>query len=164
MERTVELAEDIISQGEKVLIVSMFKEPVYELEKLLKQYNPLMGTGDLPDDVVATNNELFQKDNKYKVFIGTVDKIGTGLTFNAATYLIALDTPWTWALFEQVTDRIHRVTNKKPVFIYELITKDTVDETVDSILQTKRALSDFVIDNKTDRTTLEVLKNYIWSL
>lgn len=164
LNRAVELAEDIISQGEKVVIMCIFKESVIELKELLKQYNPLIGTGDVKDDVVSNNIDKFQNDSKYKVFIATTAKCGTGITLNAATYLICVDIPWTWALFEQVQDRIHRVTNTKPVFIYELICQDTIDEAVANIVETKKAFSDFIVDDKADEKSIDVLRQYIQDL
>lgn len=164
LERAVQIAEDVISQGEKVVIMCTFKESVHELQNMLKEYNPLIGTGEMKDDTVSKNIDLFQQDPNAKIFIATTAKCGTGITLNAATYLICVDTPWTWALFEQVQDRIHRVTNEKPVFIYELICENTIDEQVDAIVQTKKALSDFMVDDIADDKTIEILKNYIEDL
>ena len=130
IERCIDLVDEIVSQGDKVVIMSAFKEPVYQLQKLLKDYNPLIGTGDVGDDQVSKNIDLFQTDPKYKVFIGTHAKMGTGVTLNAARYLIMIDCPWTAAVTEQVEDRIHRITNKEPVFIYRLICEGTIDELV----------------------------------
>ena len=164
LERAVELVDEIISNGDKVLIMSTFKEPINQLQRMLSQYNPLIGTGDLSDDIVSKNNELFQTDPNYKVFLGTVQKIGTGLTFNAATYAIFIDTPWTEALQTQAEDRIHRITSTKPVFIYRLICRDTIDELIAQILETKKAFSDFIVDDIVTETALSILKNYIEEL
>lgn len=164
LQRACELVEDIISQGEKVVIMCTFKESVHELKDMLAKYNPLLGTGDIKDDEVSRNIDKFQNEDKYKIFIATTAKCGTGITLNAATYMICIDLPWTWALFEQVQDRIHRVTNTKPVFIYELISQNTIDEAVDHIVQTKKALSDFMVDDNSDESTIEVLRDYIQDL
>lgn len=164
LKRAVELVEEITSNGDKVLIMSTFKEPIYELNKILAEYNPLIGTGDIPDDIVSKNNDLFQTDPNYKVFLGTIQKIGTGLTFNAANYAIFIDTPWTEALQTQAEDRIHRFGSTKPVFIYRLICQDTIDELVEQIIETKKAFSDFMIDNVNDEATLSTLRQYIEDL
>lgn len=164
VERAVELVEEIVENGDKVLVMSTFKEPIYELQKLLAEYNPLIGTGDLPDDVVSKNNDLFQSDDKYKVFLGTVQKIGTGLTFNKANYAIFIDTPWNDALQTQAEDRIHRLGSTKPVFIYRLICQDTIDELVENLIETKKAVSDFMVDDKLDESNIDILRNYIQDL
>ena len=164
LERCVDLVEEIVSQGDKVVIMSAFKEPIYKLQELLKDYNPLVGTGDVSDDIISNNIDLFQKDSEHKVFLGTHAKMGTGVTLNAARYMICIDTPWTAALQEQVEDRIHRVTNTEPVFIYRLICQGTIDELVAKIIETKKAFSDFIIDDKLDESSIEILRQYIQEL
>ena len=164
IERCVELVDDIIAQGDKVVIISSFKEPVYQLKKLLAQYNPVIGTGDLDDAVVSNNIDKFQTDPKYKVFIGTASKCGTGITLNAAKYMICIDQPWTYALYEQITDRIHRINNTEPVFIYNLICENTIDVSVSRIINRKKLMSDFIIDDKADNEALEILRDYIEGL
>ena len=164
IERCISLVEDIVSQGDKVVVMSAFKEPIYQLQELLKEYNPLIGTGDMKDQEVSDNIDKFQNEDKYKVMLCTQAKCGTGVTLNKARYLIMLDEPWTYAIYEQCTDRIHRINNTKPVFIYNLICEDTIDETVANIINRKKALADYMIDDKDDTKTLEVLKKYILDL
>lgn len=161
IERCCELVEDIVSQGDKVVIMSTFKEPVYQLEKLLKDYNPLIGTGDLPDVKVSENVDLFQNDDKYKVFIATSAKCGTGITLNKARYMICVDSPWTFAVYQQITDRIHRINNTEAVFIYNLICENTIDESISRIINRKKAISDFMIDDKLDDDAINILRDYI---
>ena len=148
LERCCELVDELISQGEKVVILSNFVEPVKQLASMLKQYNPLLCLGELKDDVVAHNNKLFQEDPSYKLIMGTHKRMGTGLTFNAASYLIMLDSPWTYAAFSQSTDRIWRVNNTRPAYIKVLIDSDTIDERVMELVETKKELGDILIDGK----------------
>lgn len=78
---------------------------------------------------------------------------------NRATYAIFLDSNWTPALETQAEDRLHRVGTKSTVIIYKLIAKDTIDERIQKILETKQAVSDYVIDDK--ETTIEELRMLI---
>lgn len=163
IQRAVDLVEEICSQGNKVVIMSTFKDPVDQLKLLLKDYNPLIGYGDMKEDI-DKNVDLFQTDDKYKVFICTSSKCGTGITLNAASYMIMLDTPFTYAATEQCEDRIHRIGSHEPVFIYRLICQNTFDEIVDNIVETKKAISDFIIDDKLDANTVNLLRTYIQEL
>ena len=113
---------------------------------------------------IYENKEKFQNDDRYKVFLGTWQKCGTGITLTAASYMIFLDTPWTYAVFEQACDRIYRIGTNKSVFIYKLICKDTVDEKVDKLLLSKQAISDYVIDDKISPDSIDELRNYIEEL
>lgn len=130
LERAIDLVEEIVSNGEKVVIFSYFKEPLYILADRLKQFKPLLGTGDLDDKDVSDNIDKFQTNPDYKVFLGTVQKMGTGVTLTAASYEIHIDTAWTYAEFEQTCDRCWRVGTPKPVIIYDLICTGTIDERV----------------------------------
>jgi SNF2 family DNA or RNA helicase len=91
IERCIEIVDELISQGEKVVILSTFKEPIYQLSRLLEHYNPLVSTGDTAESVFDDNNVRFQNDPNSKVYLGTFGKCSTGITLNAASYLIALD-------------------------------------------------------------------------
>lgn len=164
IQRAVDLVEEIGADGDKVVIMSTFKETLNTLKELLKEYNPLLGTGDLSDDEVSKNIDLFQSSPKYKVFLGTTSKCGTGINLNAASYMICCDMPWTPALQEQVEDRINRINNTKPAFIYRLVCQNTIDEVVANILDVKQAVSDYIVDDKNDAAVMNILKNYILDL
>ena len=164
IDRCIDLVEQIVQGGDKVVIFSTFKEPVYKLEKLLKEFNPLIGTGDLKDEEVSENIDKFQKEDKYKVFIGTTSKCGTGITLTAASYMIFIDTPFTSSSYVQAQDRIYRIGTIKPVFIYNLICENTIDEKVAKIVDVKSAMSDYLIDDVISNDSLKVLKDYILDL
>ena len=164
MDRAVDLAEQLIESGEKVVIFSTFKAPVYKIRDLLQKYPSVIGTGDQDDAALEEAKQTFQNDPECKLFIGTWSKSGTGITLNAASYMIFLDTPYTSGVYEQAQDRIHRIGTKNPVFIYHLITKNTVDERVLDILEDKKAISEYVIDDEITESGLESLRKYIQEL
>lgn len=165
IDRAVDLATQLIDSGEKVVIFGTFKEPMYEIARRLSNYNIVIGTGDLSDEQVALNKDLFQEDPAINAFIGTWQKCGTGITLNKASYMIFIDVPWTAGVFEQAQDRIHRIGTKDPVFIYHLITKDTIDERVNEIVSDKGAIADYVIDDEImNEAALNSLRKYIEEL
>ena len=148
VDRCVEHIEELVSQGEKVVVLSVFKETINELAAKLGQFRFSVNTGDHPDAVVAKNVERFMEDPEEQVFIGTWGKVGTGWTLNSAAYLICLDTPYTDAMFSQGTDRVWRVTNTRPAVIKVLLCEDTIDERVQRIIETKKELGDYLVDGK----------------
>ena len=75
--------------------------------------------------------------------------------------MIFISVPWTDADYLQAQDRIHRIGAKKPVTIYHLITKNTIDERVLEIVQTKGILADYIIDDKITKEGLESLRKYL---
>ena len=163
VERCVEIVEDLVSQGEKVVVLSTFKEPVYQLAKLLEKYRPSVNTGDIADQVISDNMDRFQNDPNSKIFLGTHSKCGTGFTLNAASYMICIDTPYTHSSFSQSTDRIWRVTNTRPAFITVLSCGDSIDERVAEIVENKKELSDFLVDGK-ENTISDSLRNELFKI
>jgi SNF2 family DNA or RNA helicase len=146
VDRCVELIQELTSQGEKVVVLSVFKETINDLATKLDQFRFSVNTGDVPDAIVANNVSRFQDDPKEQVFIGTWGKVGTGWTLNAASYLICIDTPYTAAMFDQGTDRIWRVNNERPAFITVLLCKETIDERVQQIIEHKKELGEYLVD------------------
>jgi SNF2 family DNA or RNA helicase len=144
--RALEYIEEIVSQGEKVVVFSMFKEPLHQLAAKLGQFRFSLNTGDVPDSVVMQNVNRFQEDPNEQVFLGSFSKMGTGYTLNSSMYLICIDTPYTFSLFEQGYQRVHRISNTRPAFIKVLVCSDTIDERVQEIVETKKELGEFLVD------------------
>ena len=164
IDRAVDLAEQIVSSGEKVVIFSTFKETVKQLSEKLNYLGVVVGTGDNDDSEIEEAKIAFQTDANTRVFIGTTSKCGTGITLNAASYMIFIDHPWTAAGCTQCEDRIHRIGTNRPVFIYYLISKDTIDEDVKQIVQDKSIMSDYIVDEKIPPVLVERLKQIIIDL
>lgn len=164
IDRACDLARQIVANGDKVIIFSTYKETLDILEKELKDLPCVVCHGGIKDEEVTQRRYDFQETDKYKVMLATWQKMGTGFTLHAASYEICIDTPWTDGAFEQVQDRIHRIGSKKPVFIYNLVCKDTVDERVLKLVQTKGAISDYVVDDIKNDTIINSLREYILDL
>lgn len=161
MDRAADLAEQILESGYKLVLFSTFKQTVYELAERLKQYKLVIATGDQKDFEIENAKQQFQEDPNTQLFIGTWQKCGTGITLTAASYLIFIDTPFTEAEFTQASDRIYRIGTKDSVFIYNLVTRYTVDERVLELVTDKGAISDYVVDDKITPQGLESLRKYI---
>ena len=162
LNRCQELIDQIIGNGDKVVVFSTFKDSAKYIHQCIP--NSLLCTGDNKDFEIKENINKFQNDDNYKVLIATWQKMGTGITLTAANYAIFLDTPWTEGVYSQAQDRIHRIGSKKPVFIYNLVCKDTIDERVLKIVTTKGALSNYVVDNDTSDEVINSLREYIEEL
>lgn len=162
--RAAELAEDLISSNEKVIIFACFKESIYQLENLLRQFNPIVCTGDKDPSAINAGVQLFMTDPNRKILLGTHSLMGTGYSLNSASYMICVDTPFTWSQFKQSCDRIWRVTNKRPAFITTLVAKGTIDERVMQIINTKKELGDYLEDGQMSPGLSSVLKDIILEL
>ena len=164
IERATDLARQIIENGDKVIIFSTFKESLRDLEEEFKDIEHVVCHGDIDDAEINKRRNYFQNDERCKLMLATWQKMGTGVTLNAASYEVFLDIPWTEAVFTQAQDRIHRIGSKKPVFIYNLVCKNTIDERVLELVQSKGAISDYVVDDIISPNAVESLKKYIEDL
>ena len=164
IERADDLTRQILQNGDKVVIFSTFKDTLKELYNQLKDLSPIVCTGDMKEEEINNNINIFQNNKDCKVMLATWQKMGTGITLTAASYAIFLDTPWTSAGFLQTQDRIHRIGSKKPVFIYNLVCRDTIDERVLELVNDKGAMSDYIVDNEVNQNTIDNLRKYIQDL
>ena len=148
IDRACELVNEIVSNNEKVIIFSTFKEPLYQLKELLSDFNPLICTGDQTDIQINESIDKFQNDNTSMVILCTTSKMGTGLTLHRAAYEIFLDSSWTARLEEQAEDRAYRIGQGKTLIVYKLIARGTIDERIQNILKRKRGISDYLVDDQ----------------
>ena len=105
-------------------------------------------TGATKDEERQMIVETFQTDPNQNYIVGTIGAMGTGLTLTAATTVIFMDEPWNRALYDQAVDRAHRIGQKNNITIYNLLTKDTIDERIHEIVYKKGTMSDAIIDGK----------------
>jgi SNF2 family DNA or RNA helicase len=105
----------------------------------------------------------FQSDPECGLFLISLKAGGLGLNLTAADYVFILDPWWNPAVEAQAVDRAHRIGQSKRVFVYRLLAKETVEEKVAELQQSKRILAESIItgDNslirELDRETLEAL-------
>jgi SNF2 family DNA or RNA helicase len=169
VERAFEYIQEITSQGEKVVVFSVFKEPLHQLAAKLGEFRYSLNTGDTPDATVFQNMTRFQEDPNEQVFLGSFAKCGTGYTLNSSMYMICIDTPYTYALFEQGFQRCYRVNNTRPAFIKVLMCSETIDERVWQIVESKRELGEYLVDGvesdeQLNSTFTDELRNIISNL
>lgn len=149
--RLLELLEE--TQG-KVVVFSQWTKVTDRLYPLLKKYNPAIYTGKTDDR--EEQLKKFKTDPTCKVILGTVGALGTGLTLTEAETSIFLDTPWTYAIFEQAQDRIYRIGTRESVNIISLIAKNTIDEYIYNLVKKKKGIADTLIDKKYDITNPKI--------
>lgn len=138
------LLEEIISEGHRVLLFSQFVNMLDLIKDWLERegidYEYL--TGKTKDRQAAV--ERFNNSN-IPIFLISLKAGGTGLNLTGADYVIHYDPWWNPAVEDQATDRAYRIGQTKKVFVYRLITKNTVEEKIQKLKTVKRDLVDSVI-------------------
>jgi non-specific serine/threonine protein kinase len=87
----------------------------------------------------------FQSDPNIPLFLISLKAGGLGLNLTAADYVIHIDPWWNPAVEMQASDRTHRIGQDKPVFIFKLITRDSVEEKILLLQERKKQLVDQII-------------------
>ena len=139
------IAQELMEQGEKVIIWSAFKLNMWVCKnKLFKGYNPILINGDIskdPDDDPNRDQEIykFKNDPNSKLLIATAASLGESVSLHknllgdkVCSNAIYLDRNFNGAQFMQSMDRIHRIgMDKKTIVNYHLIVaKKTIDEKI----------------------------------
>lgn len=148
MNRMVDLVEQITANGNKCLIFSNWAEMIEVASNYLQEFNPAIISGRYNEQHNLASQERFKNDDSCKVICGTIGKMGTGLTFTEANYVIFLDEPWSKGIKDQAIDRTHRIGQTKKVTSITLLCKDTIDERINQLVEQKGGMSDFLIDGK----------------
>ena len=150
LERMKDLVEECVANKQKCIIFSNWAA----MTDIIMEELGGMGfkgkaiTGATKDEERQTIVENFQTDPNQNYIVGTIGAMGTGLTLTAATTVIFMDEPWNRALYDQAVDRAHRIGQKNNITIYNLLTKDTIDERIHEIVYKKGTMSDAIIDGK----------------
>lgn len=146
LDRLEELVEEMVENGEKVIVFSNWEKVLTPAINRLRKYRPAVITGKTKDRMEQV--EKFQNSESCKVIAGTIGAMGTGLTLTAATNVIFLDSPWNMANKEQAEDRAHRIGTTSAVNVITLVTKDTIDERIEEIVEEKKDMAEMLVDGK----------------
>lgn len=148
LDRMLEIVEENVANNRKVIIFSNWTSVIEPAFNALAKFNPAIITGQTVDR--KHEEDKFQKDPNCKVIVGTISAMGTGLTLTAGSTVIFLDSPWNKANKDQAEDRAHRIGTTQTVNIITLVAKDTIDERIESIVESKGIMADVIVDNYTE--------------
>lgn len=147
-EALLETLDTLKSEGRKALIFSQFtsalKIVAAEMQKSKLKYVYLDGRTKDRQSVI----DSFQNDQSINFFLISLKAGGVGLNLTAADHVIHLDPWWNPAVERQASDRTHRIGQDKPVFIQKMIAKDSVEEKILLLQDTKRELADQIISSE----------------
>ena len=148
---TIELAENIIEQGKKVIIFTNFTDTLKKItEHFGKIAVSLDGSTSKPARQFAVDQ--FQENEKVKVFVGNLKAAGVGLTLTAAEAVIMNDLSFVPSDHSQAEDRAFRYGQKNNVSVYYPIFENTIEGAIYDILIKKKNIFETVMgDNLLDK-------------
>ncbi len=156
MEALFLLLETLKDEGHKVLVYSQFVQMLKwirtEMDRRGWTYAYLDGSTRNREAQV----DRFQQNADVPFFLISLKAGGLGLNLTAADYVVLVDPWWNPAVEQQAADRTHRIGQTRPVFVYRLIARDTVEEKILRLQERKRHLVERIVTT-TDTTWLRHL-------
>ena len=144
LDHLLQMVQDMVEEGRKILIFSQFTTMLQIIENQLKILNiptvKLIGQTKKRDQVITK----FQTGD-IPVFLISLKAGGVGLNLTTADTVIHYDPWWNPAAEDQASDRAWRIGQKKPVFVYKLITNQSIEEKILALQKNKANLTQSIL-------------------
>ena len=139
--------DSIMAEGHKAIFFSSFVEHLSLIADHLdnEDYRYKMLTGETRNRKEAVR--AFQEDEDVRIFLVSLKAGGTGLNLTAADYVFILDPWWNPATEFQAMNRAHRIGQDKNIFVYRLITQESIEEKIFTLQKRKTDLANTLINN-----------------
>lgn len=153
------LLSDITRQGEKAIVWTNFNDNCNWLAKKLAAFGAHPLNGKMPMERRNAAIKWFLENSENQVLVATPGAAKEGLTLTVANHVIFYDRTYSLDDYLQAQDRIHRVSQTRTCYVYNMLMIDSIDEWVDCLLEEKRLAAQLTqgdIDAKTyaERATL----------
>jgi SNF2 family DNA or RNA helicase len=147
LEAFLEITKELRANNHRALVFSQFVGHLSIVRRKLDEqginYQYLDGSTPIPQREKAVKE--FQS-GKGDLFLISLKAGGLGLNLTGADYVLHLDPWWNPAVEDQASDRAHRIGQTRPVTIYRLVAKNTIEEKILQLHATKRDMADSLLD------------------
>lgn len=154
LERLMDAIGDVVADGHRALVFSQWTSLLDLIEPHLNssstRFTRLDGT---TVDRAAVVNE-FQAEDGPPVMLLSLKAGGTGLNLTAADHVFLVDPWWNPAVEDQAADRAHRIGQDKPVMVYRMVARDTVEERILELQDRKRQLANAALSEAGGATSI----------
>lgn len=147
VKHTIELAEQAVENGQKVIIFTNF---THSFNALMKHFGRIAvgHNGSMNGTQKQRSIDSFQEDENVKVFVGNLVSAGTAITLTKAQVVIMNDLDFVPANHAQAEDRAFRIGQTKTVNVYYPIAQNTIDEMMYDMLQKKKRIINTVVGDE----------------
>ncbi len=137
----MENLHQILDEGHQVIVFSQFTTYLDIIETAVQKNSWKYSRVDGSQNIKKRQEQvdLFQ-DGKNRLFLISLKAAGVGLNLTAASYVFLMDPWWNPAVESQAIDRAHRIGQRNPLTVYRPIIKDSVEEKVLALQESKRQL------------------------
>lgn len=135
---------EILANGHKAVVFSQFVSLLDRSREMLRAEFPDVNLFELTGKTIDRQKpvEQFQKAKGAAAMLVSLRAGGSGITLHAADYVFLLDPWWNPAVEAQAIDRVHRIGQKRVVFVYRMITAGTIEQRIQRLKAEKRELFD----------------------
>lgn len=158
---TIELCENIIEQGKKVIVFTNFTK---SLEMILQHFgkNAVRLDGQMSQKERQVSVDRFQNEENVTIFVGNIKAAGVGITLTAAEAVVMNDLSFLPSDHSQAEDRSYRYGQKNNVLVYYPIFDNTVEGIIYDILKKKKNIFETIMgDNANSMDSVEEIMNLI---
>lgn len=145
-ETILQYIHSILEQGAKFLIFSSYVKHLELFQEYFEKeaisYSMLTGKDQNRQEIVAT----YEQTDSIKPFLISIKAGGVGLNLTSANYVFIIDPWWNPFVEQQAIDRTHRIGQDKNVIVYRFIAKDSIEEKIQNLQNSKLNLNDALID------------------
>jgi SNF2 family DNA or RNA helicase len=154
-----EICETIHEKRERAIVFTQFREIAEPLRKYLSGifgHDGLVLHGEVPVAKRKTIVEMFQGSEYVPFMVLSIKAGGVGLNLTQASHVIHFDRWWNPAVENQATDRAFRIGQKKNVVVHKFITRGTIEEKIDAIIEGKQKLAGEIISDSQESWITEM--------
>jgi non-specific serine/threonine protein kinase len=165
--RLREIAEVVAAKQEKALVFTQFREITAPLAAFLGSVFGRPGLVLHGETDVKKRQGLvsqFQDDERVPFFVLSLKAGGSGLNLTAASHVIHFDRWWNPAVENQATDRAFRIGQTKNVLVHKFLCRGTVEEKIDQLIESKRQLSQDLLEGGADMLLTEMANDELLKL
>jgi SNF2 family DNA or RNA helicase len=139
-----DLVGDICRAGEKAIVFTQFNDNSAWLAQKLKPFGALLLNGKMAMPRRTETVRWFVENPADQVLVATTGAAKEGLTLTVANHVIFFDRGYSLDDYLQSQDRIHRVSQTRKCFVYNMIMRDSIDEWIDALVEQKRFAAQLV--------------------
>ncbi len=137
--------EEIAASGGKAILFSQWTKSLDWLEERLRPFGPAIYHGGVPTKKREPILQQFEHDPDCHLLLMSYGTGAVGLNLQFAGYVFLFDRWWNPAVEDQAINRAHRIGQKNPVIVTKFISRGTIEERIDRVLQQKRELFQAVL-------------------
>jgi len=140
LERLEADLEEVAASGKKAIVFSQWVQPLEVMRRRLARFGPLEYHGKIPPKKRDATIEQFRSDRKRRVLLMSYGAGSVGLNLQFCSYVFLFDRWWNPAVEDQAINRAHRIGAQGPVTVTRMLTRGTIEERIQQVLDEKRQL------------------------